>query len=740
MVIFGIVGLAFGAAISGNDSTQPRGAIVETNSQGQLLDPIIDGFRAPARFDLEFEGEFDGKNPYRDWVGGLMANATRDPGFFATLNVANRDLIEFIRYLSDSDLAAFLAANQLQNDVSRDGGIGGTFKCISSKCEADNAEDLLPVAADLCLRCHTPAGWMEAHSEPATSSFPFLKGQFWGAAFPEVPDGGLGITDQSEAEMEGVQCDFCHRAYDNFKRVSNHDGSTMPAGNGGFFVDTTNPFDSGDGLTEVSRPKGDAAENFQKSAFLCGTCHDVTNPFIKTKNKIGDEVPDMLHPLERTFTEWYWSDFRGKKPCQECHEPMRFVGAQSWLLYPGLDNFWGDLDQQWIERGIDLTTSRAIALEDGMKENRRFMKNCAELKFVDSQKKASLDDNVTVTVRVTNRAGHKLPTGYGEGRQMWIHIKAVDKDGQLIFENGQLDSSGKLVRDVQTKVYEQKIEADGYDTRVISPEDEEFHFVLLNKITKDNRIPPKGFNKAAYQADGAFIVPADTYEDGQNWDETTYTFTLPDDISENVTVRATLYYQTFNREYIDFLSSHDEEPTIADFGRARNLPTVGIYNEKDTWAEALKTMWEDAGESRSVEMATAKWEIEIKVGESTVSNGGGDASGDGGGGGGCFIATAAYGSLMEPHVKILRDFRDRFLITNTIGNSFVKLYYKYSPPLANFIAKHDSLRAMVRISLLPVVGISWITLKIGPVSTVALMLLFISCFVGLVWFRRRYKE
>jgi Ca2+/Na+ antiporter len=95
---------------------------------------------------------------------------------------------------------------------------------------------------------------------------------------------------------------------------------------------------------------------------------------------------------------------------------------------------------------------------------------------------------------------------------------------------------------------------------------------------------------------------------------------------------------------------------------------------------------------------------------------------------------------MEPHVKILRGFRDRFMIGNTVGKIFVSLYYTYSPPIAGFIVKHDSLRTMVRISLLPVVGVSWIALKIGPLSTVALMLIFVSCFVGLVWFRRRYKE
>ena len=110
------------------------------------------------------------------------------------------------------------------------------------------------------------------------------------------------------------------------------------------------------------------------------------------------------------------------------------------------------------------------------------------------------------------------------------------------------------------------------------------------------------------------------------------------------------------------------------------------------------------------------------------------------GGGGCFIATAAYGSLMEPHVKILRDFRDRFMIGNTVGRILVRLYYTYSPPIADFIAKNDSLRAIVRVSLLPVVGMSWIALKIGPLMTAALMFIFISCLVKLTWFRHRYKK
>ena len=62
----------------------------------------------------------------------------------------------------------------------------------------------------------------------------------------------------------------------------------------------------------------------------------------------------------------------------------------------------------------------------------------------------------------------------------------------------------------------------------------------------------------------------------------------------------------------------------------------------------------------------------------------------------CFIVTAAYGSPMQTFVKILREFRVRFLLTNSIGKAFVKFYYKYLSSMANFIAEHATLRVVVR--------------------------------------------
>jgi hypothetical protein len=76
---------------------------------------------------------------------------------------------------------------------------------------------------------------------------------------------------------------------------------------------------------------------------------------------------------------------------------------------------------------------------------------------------------------------------------------------------------------------------------------------------------------------------------------------------------------------------------------------------------------------------------------------------DAGGSGGCFIATAAYGSYLHPHVAALRDFRDAQLATRAAGRAFVAWYYRVSPPLAAIIERHDSLRFAARVVLTPLV-------------------------------------
>ena len=73
---------------------------------------------------------------------------------------------------------------------------------------------------------------------------------------------------------------------------------------------------------------------------------------------------------------------------------------------------------------------------------------------------------------------------------------------------------------------------------------------------------------------------------------------------------------------------------------------------------------------------------------------------------GCFIATAAYGTDSAVQIDTLREFRDTVLMPNRLGAAFVSLYYRTSPPIAEFISRHQALRTVVRVGFVdPVVGI-----------------------------------
>ena len=165
---------------------------------------------------------------------------------------------------------------------------------------------------------------------------------------------------------------------------------------------------------------------------------------------------------------------------------------------------------------------------------------------------------------------------------------------------------------------------------------------------------------------------------------------------------------TYNNLYGEFIESGGTMKMYVAFTLSSSTSGSGIY--EGTWTDGVD--WCEIGGFFTFTKQAAP-----------------PAGGGGGGGGGCFIATAAYGSHMESHVKTLREFRDRFLLTNSVGRAFVELYYACSPPVAAFIANHDTLRLMVRLSLMPIVGMSWMTLNIG-LSFTLLLIGFLICFMG----------
>jgi hypothetical protein len=464
-------------------------------------------------------GNYDtAKEPYANWRGSMMANASRDLLFKANMAIANQD-----------------AAN----------------------------------SGDLCLRCHLARGWLQGRSVPTDGS------------------------RMDAADGDGVTCALCHRMVDpGYKAGVNptNDPGVLAAlsfadtnyGNGMFVIDPTGlrrgPYSNAVlGHDSLGSP-------FHRSAAFCGTCHDVSNPAF-TKDAQGvyqpntfnaastNFSPHFIAPVERTFSEWLASDynssngvyapqFAGNRPggrvstCQHCHMqyasgyiantnlnpgiPLRsdmavhdLTGGSTWMPAMLTNLFPGEISQPAIAAAI----ARATTL----------LQNAASL--------AVQDTGSQLKVTVTNESGHKLPTGYPEGRRVWLNVSFFDAANQLLAESAAYDTnSGVLIRDSEAKIYEVH---PGIDTNINGllgfEADASLHFVLNNKIYEDNRIPPRGFTNATFAAFGGAPVGRG-YADGQYWDDSFYA--LPAGATR---AEVKLYYQSTSKEFVEFL--RDENTT-----------------------------------------------------------------------------------------------------------------------------------------------------------------------------------
>ena len=132
--------------------------------------------------------------------------------------------------------------------------------------------------------------------------------------------------------------------------------------------------------------------------------------------------------------------------------------------------------------------------------------------------------------------------------------------------------------------------------------------------------------------------------------------------------------------------------------------TVGLRSDGTVWA------WGDNSRGQLGDGTTTNRLSPVQLGVIAVEEEG------------CFIATAAFSSYFHPYVSILRSFRDTFLIPNSIGRSFVAWYYSVSPAIADKIRPNEFMKAVVRILLLPLVGLSYLFLKIGLIKGILILL------------------
>jgi subtilisin family serine protease len=181
-----------------------------------------------------------------------------------------------------------------------------------------------------------------------------------------------------------------------------------------------------------------------------------------------------------------------------------------------------------------------------------------------------------------------------------------------------------------------------------------------------------------------------------------------------------------------YLTWTDNSTNESGFHIERKTDASGTYAQVAT-VDANVTSYSDTGlsASKTYYYRVASYNNDGNSDYSNEASATTSASNISGGGGGCFIATAAFGSPMELHVLILRDFRDNYLICHSIGRIFVESYYRMSPLIAHVIEKSEGLRTITRWCLMPIVGVAYLIVNFGMLISVVIIavifFLFISC-------------
>ncbi|MCC6681858.1 MAG: hypothetical protein IT445_13240 [Phycisphaeraceae bacterium] len=367
----------------------------------------------------------------------------------------------------------------------------------------------VPDVGEFCIRCHSPGGWLADRSKVADAS---------------------ALTRE---DLHGVSCEPCHHLVDPLSDEAKTLAAAIPPGygNGMMVADPANvvrgPYEESPG----ARPHGVKRSDYLASSQLCATCHDVSNPL--QAEDVMTQPPYAYGPIERTYSEWALSDFAqmgAEGTCQSCHYPQVAGGGQPSRFSDVRRDYFvqhGPVGgSTWVQDvtyelwdGRDMSRQ---ALEAGKERARALLRAAATLTL------AQVDAN-TLRLRVTNLTGHKLPTGYPEGRRMWVHAVFQDAQGRVIEERGRYAKTsdtlwGKsveaptLLDPELTRVYEcvPGISAEQAKKHDVA-EGPSLHFVLNDIMVKDNRIPPKGFTLAAFTQRRCEPIGAD-YEDGQHWD------------------------------------------------------------------------------------------------------------------------------------------------------------------------------------------------------------------------------
>ncbi len=641
--------------------------------------------------------------PATGWRGAAMGNAGRDPIFWATMAIAEQDFDGVgdlcIRCHSTGGWYGGRSTPTDASGLAASDSDGVDCDTCHSMTNTDDSEFQGTMIAPYIANCSDDPVSPEGTCSSAAEAY-------YGSGMTSMWAGSdkLGPYSDADARHQFMQSkfhrsvDFCGTCHD----VSNSVVGDLAPGNGAQLgaphVVSSQDFNTGPNLGGPVEEK--AAFNnppfaygvvertfseYKSSAFPVTRVGEVavgSGPGVRPNPAVPDEhyyneLPDDLTveggavyvTHEASEEAGMFGDYADGAPryfsCQSCHmRPTTSAGANKRGVQIREDlprhdhtggNYWlTDMIKYQNANGLlrlggDMSTVQLDAIGLGQLRAVQHLQQAASLK---------VENN---TLKVFNLTGHKLISGYPEGRRMWLNIKWYDADGGTMREDG---AYGPLFDDGDTEVmvanpaggddvqvesilylesgnliiyqahyaitqewantliatgtpgslplsYDRKTGVQDYTLGDLAAQDagshhETFHFALNNTVVEDNRIPPYGMRFDEAKKRNALPVPATQYGGGtagsvyNYWDTIDLNTLKPDGA---VSAEITLLYQGTSWEYIQFLNNSND-------GSVASLAAEGV-NMLEAWINAeVPVAMEVAGDRKMVPpivMATAVW-------------------------------------------------------------------------------------------------------------------------------------
>lgn len=384
-----------------------------------------------------------------------------------------------------------------------------------------------------------------AHTEPLYRSFAELARKEAGNqiyAFCSGCHSSAGVVsglipgkhdqDLPEEAKAGVACDVCHQIC----ALTGTQGPWGEPGNASFVLQQglIKFGDSGE-VAENRLHTGEKREFFTK-AEICASCHTVIHPVNGLR-------------IENTYEEWKSSIYAKKGiQCQDCHmrtveDALKVAETLKPVVVKGQRAVDGD--QRTIHQhffvGGNANVDRLAGGKTHAAMAEKRLKTAARIE-VKTSAKAAAGKPLPMEVVVRNdAAGHNLPTGVTELRQIWVDLRILDQDGRTLFRSGKLDEKGDLSPGT---IWFGAVAVDGSGKKTVRPWE-------MVQLTRKRAIPPKGAARVT-------LSPL-----------------LPKDVSGEITLEAKLLYRSVSPSVVAMvMDQKDFVPKIVEMAKTQTRVVI----------------------------------------------------------------------------------------------------------------------------------------------------------------------